>query len=320
MLDIIFRAPKIAASNFSSALVLPKYRALIDEINSDYILTPLSQAFLLCKMLDNKKLKRLKRAVHVNNKIRELCDGEIEPITYDEIEIIDSELKKAIKLFCDKLYDNVIDLAPCYNMYEEIDGYYKKVVQRSSKCRCCGINKVLTKFHTHRSALDHYLPRKHFPFNSVNFKNLLPICDICNSKYKLGKNPLCKIENKGRKNESRQKSKAFYPFRRTILDIGISIKFQNTKSVKSLEPNNIEIELTCPGYDDQIETWDRIFGIKENYKAECCTEEMLFYYEEQYMAEMIQGKKHQAYILLLEANKYGDSNFLKIPFLNALAT
>lgn len=319
LLDVIFRADKLANPNFSSALVLLKYRGLIDGVNHAYILNPLIQAYQICKGLNRFQLKTLKRAVHCNNKIRELCNGGIEPVKYDEIEKIDPDLKDALKTFCDFLYDESIDKAPFYSTYEKIDGYYKKMVKRSSLCRCCGINKVLTQYHTHRSALDHYLPRKYYPFNSINFKNLFPICDICNSKYKLSEDPLYKTENKGKKNESKTRVKAFYPFRRTNLDIDISIKFLKLKSIKTLEPENIDIELKCTGYDEQVESWDRVFGIKEIYKAECCTDEMLSYYEEQYMAEMINGKTHLDYIDLLKGNKYGDSNFLKIPFLNAIA-
>jgi hypothetical protein len=319
MLDVIFRSPKLASPVFSSALVLPKYRVLIDGVNQDYILNPLVQAYQICKTLNPKQLKTLKRAVHCNNKIRELCDGTIDPVKYGEIENINSNLKTALKTFCDYLYDESIKKAPFYHAYELIGDYYKKLVGRSSYCRCCGLNKILTKFHSKRSGLDHYLSLNHYPFSSINFKNLVPICDICNEKYKLGEDTLCKTENKGKRNEKRYRVKAFYPFRRTSLDIDISITFIKLKSIKNIEPENIDIEVNCTGYDEEVESWDRMFGIKENYKAECCTDEMLSYYEEQYMAEMINGKTHTEYIALLKCNKYGDANFLKIPFLNAIS-
>lgn len=319
MLDVIFRAPKLASSNFSSALVLLKYQGLIDGVNHAYILNPLTQAYQICKGLNRIQLKTLKRAVHCNNKIRELCDGVIEPVKYDEIEKIDANLSIALKTFCDSLYEHSVKLAPFYHAYEHIGDYYKKLVGKSSSCRCCGINKILTKFHSKRSGLDHYLPLNNYPFSSLNFKNLVPICDNCNEKYKLGEDTLLRIDNKGKKGESRHRVKAFYPFRRTKLDIEISIQLVNVISIKNLEPDNIDIKLECVGYEEQVESWDRVFGIKENYKAECCTDEMLYYYEEQYMAEMINGKTHPEYIDLLKGNKYGDSNFLKIPFLNALS-
>lgn len=317
MLDVIFNAKSIAAAKFSSDLVLPKYRNLIDDINDDYILTPLSEAYLICKTLNRDQIKLLKKAVHNNNKIRELCNGDIQPVKYEQIEKINTKLKTALKLFCDSLYDHCIDLKPFYTSYENIDAYYKTVVKRSSVCKCCGINKVLTQFHTHRSALDHYLPRKHYPFNSLNFKNLIPICDVCNSKYKLSEDTLYITNNKGKRNESKTRTVAFYPYSRTVHDIAIEITFiKNFDS--TIEPKDIEIELTCAGNSDKVNSWDRIFGIKENYKAECCTAEMRMHYEEQYIAMMNRGISHKDYVDDLSRNKYGDINFLKIPFLEAI--
>ena len=286
MLDVIFNAKNITDATFSSTLVLPKYRNLIDGINNDYVLTPLSKAYVICKTLNRKQIKLLKTAVHNNNKIRELCNGEIQPVKYDEIETININLKKAIKTFCDCLYDYCI-------------------------------KKVLTQFHTHRSALDHYLPRKHYPFNSLNFKNLIPICDICNGKYKLSEDTLYITNNKGKKNESKTRTVAFYPYSRTTHDIEIDITF-NKAFDSTIEPEDIEIDITSTGNTDKITSWDRIFGIKENFKAECCTDEMRMYYEEQYIADMNFGKTHNQYIDILERNKYGDMNFLKIPFLEAI--
>jgi hypothetical protein len=319
MLDVIFRAPKLAAPNFSSALVLPKYQGLIDGVNHAYILNPLTQAYQICKGLNPIQLKILKKAVHCNIRIRELCDGTIEPVKYGEIDKIDPNLSVALRTFCDSLYEHSVKLAPFYHAYEHIGDYYKKLVGRSSSCRCCGINKILIKFHSKRSGLDHYLPLNNYPFCSLNFKNLVPICDNCNEKYKLGADTLLRIDNKGKKNESKHRVKAFYPYRRTKLDIDISIQLVNVKSIKNLEPENVDITIECAGFEEQVESWDRVFGIKENYRAECCTDEMLSYYEELYMAEMINGKSHPEYIDLLKGNKYGDSNFLKIPFLNALS-
>lgn len=318
MLDVIFRAPKIADVSFSSALIQAKYRPLIDGVNKEYVLTPLSEAFQICKGLDPKQLKLLKRGVHVNNKIRELCDGHYNPVSYSDIEKINVDLEKALKKFNYEMYDKVLGLAPCYNNYELVDAYYKQMQGRSSSCRCCGINKVLTKFHSHRSALDHYLPRKHYPFSSINFKNLFPICDICNNKYKLSEDPLFLIENGKMTDQQRKRVKAFYPFRRNTLEIGITIVLKKGTKITELQPENIDMSLNCTGYEEQVSTWDRVFGIQENYKAECCTEEMLTHYEEQYIGYMNYGKTHDEYIDLLTGNKYGDSNFLKIPFLNAV--
>jgi hypothetical protein len=119
------------------------------------------------------------------------------------------------------------------------------------------------------------------------------------------------------KNESKSRSVAFYPYSKTIHDIKIDITF-NKKFDSSLAPDDIDIELTCTGNSDKVASWDRIFGITENYKAECCTDEMRMYYEEQYIAMKNRSISHVDYIDDLRRNKYGDVNFLKIPFLEAI--
>ena len=317
MLDVVFNAKNLAAASFSSVLVLPKYRHLIDYINKDYILNPLSEAYIICKTLNRKQIKLLKTAVHNNNKIRELCNNDLQPVKYEQIEAINFDLKKAIKIFCDSLYDHCLKLKPFYTSYEHINAYYKTVVKRSPVCKCCGINNVLTQFHTHRSALDHYLPRKHYPFNSLNFRNLLPICDICNSKYKLSKDTLYITHNKGTKNESKERTVAFYPYSQTDHDITIDITFKRAFD-STIEPKDIEISLSCADNTDKVSSWDRLFGIKENYKAECCTDGMRMFYEEEYIALVNWEISHEDYIGLLSKIRYHNKNFLRIPFLEAL--
>lgn len=314
-LDVIFRSPYIANPEFDSSLVLPKYRDLIDSVNNTYVLDPLKKCFAICKNLSIRDLKILKRGVHVNNQIRLLCAAYLEPVEYSEIEKIDSELSKHIKTFCNYLYEESVQRAPFFNKYEKIESYYNKLVGRSRTCRACGINKVLTKFHSHRSAFDHYLPKGLYPFISINCNNLVPICDTCNSKYKTAKNTLFEIQE----DSSKIRKKVFYPFSKILPypSIDFNVLFNKAYN-ETITPNDISISISCEGYEEEAETWNKLFGIEENYKAEICTSEMHAFLEEQYMAEKNIGKSHAEYISLLESNRDYDCNFLKIAFLNGV--
>lgn len=318
-LEVVFRAPYIPIVEFETSLVLPKYKALIDEVNVDYLLNPVKECYKICKTTSKKNLKILKRGVHNNNKIRQLCNGELTALDYSDIDLINIDLSKQIKIFFDKLYDEAVNKAVFYNKYGKIEDYYKSLVGKSRTCRCCGINKVLIKFHSKRSALDHYLPRNHFPFTSINTNNLLPICDTCNSKYKLGKNTIYEIVKRNNKVISKLRKKAFFPFSRIspypTIDAEIIL---NKAFTDDIEPSDMDINLTCNGYDEQLNSWDRLFGIKENYLAECSSEEMYMYYEEQYVADISFGKTHDQYVESLGRNRFGDMNFLKIAFLNGV--
>jgi hypothetical protein len=318
MLYVVLNAKKLAAAEFSSAVVIPKYKNLIDSPEKKYILDPLKEVYKICKYLSPIHLKALRKAIHHNNRIRELCNGTLEPVRYSDIDRIDKELAKHIKIFCDALYVNCLDLTCFYTQYETTSTYYKHLVGRKLTCHCCGVNKILNKFHAHRSALDHYLPKSIYPFASINFKNLVPICDTCNSKYKLDRDTLEIIANKGKKNETRHRTKAFYPFSRSKHNIDIKINFLRTYD-KTIEPKDLEIVFSNAADQEKTDNWDRVFGISDNYKAVCCSDEMGSYYEEYFAALKNRGISLNQHIEDLERNKFYNMNFLKIPFLSAVS-
>ncbi|MBU2946605.1 hypothetical protein [Zobellia uliginosa] len=314
-MEVILKAPKLADSIFSSNLVLDKYKNLIDGVNVNYIKNPLIEIYSICKKLDKSSIKTLKKAVINNNRIRELCKGEVEPVLYSEIEIIDNTLAQQIKYFCDNLYDESIKKAAFYNQFDSIDNYYNFLVGKSVTCRSCGRSTVLTKFNSHRSGLDHYLPRKHYPFSAINFKNLIPICDICNESYKNQKDPLIIVLNKGKSNEQKIKTKAYYPFSRFTLEIVIKLNFLKNYD-SNICPEDMEVSFECVNHQEEVDNWDRLFGIEENYKAEFCSDEMYSYYEEVLMAT----SRGLDYLdLLKHQEKWADKRFLKIPFLTTLS-
>lgn len=317
MLEVMLRANKYSDMVFESNLTIAKYKALIDGTNENYLLNPLKEIFILCKKLKPSEIKVLKRAVHHNGKISDLCDGILLPVRYEDIELISTRLATAIRKFCDALYVNCLDIACFYNQYEKIDEYYKRLVGRKLTCRCCGVGTILNQFHDHRSALDHYLPKSKYPFVAVNFKNLLPICDTCNGKYKLDKDTLLITEKKGKRILKKSATKAFYPFSKTKHSIDINISFKATYN-SSIEAKDLDVKLTHPTEQTKVDNWNRIFGIEDNYKATCCSDNMIAYYEEYFFALKTRGIALNQHISDLELNKYYDMNFLKIPFLRAI--
>jgi hypothetical protein len=317
MLEVMLRANKYPNRVFNPNLAIAKYQTLINGANNDYVLNPLKKIFIICKKLKPSEIKLLKRAVHHNGKISALCDGILTPVRYEDINSINVDLAVAIRTFCDALYVNCLDIACFYNQYEKIDEYYKKLVQRKLTCQCCGVGTILNQFHAHRSALDHYLPKSKYPFVAVNFKNLIPICDTCNGKYKLDKDTLLVIEKKGNKVLRRFSTKAFYPFSKTRHSIDISIKFKTVYS-STIETKDLDVILSHPTEQTKVDNWNRIFGIEDNYKATCCSENMMAYYEDYFSALKNRGVTLDQHISDLKLNNYYDMNFLKVPFLEAI--
>lgn len=320
MLEVILKAKKFKQKSISQNMVLPKYWNLIAGTNKKHLHTPLNKIFKICKTLDKSNIRLLKKAVHNNGQIEKLCDGILQPIRYKEIEAINKELAKEIRIFCDSLYVDCLKIACFYNQYEQINNYYKNFIGRKTTCRCCGVGMILNQFHKHRSALDHYLPKSVYPFVGVNFKNLIPICDTCNEKYKLDKDTLLEIVDKGKKNENKIPRVAFYPFSKFKYDIDIKIKLLKPYC-KTLTDADIDIQLSNTANQFKVDNWERIFGVKDNYKALCCSEEMTVYYEEYFSNSLInRGISLKEHLEDLGRNKYYEKNFLKIPFLEAVNT
>ncbi|MBG6233779.1 hypothetical protein IWX76_000334 [Pedobacter sp. CAN_A7] len=317
VIDVLCK-PHIS-DQFSSLLLLPKYRDLVDNVNDEYILKPISESFLICKnVLKKKDLKLLKSAVLNNNQIRKLCTGELNPVLYEDIINLNADLAKYLKVFCDHLYKHSINLEAFYSVYGKVESYYRKFAGADLTCRFCGIGNILGQFHSKRSALDHYFPKGLFPFSSVNFKNLIPICDTCNSKYKLEQNPIrTPKKKKGKGFIGNEKIKTFYPFRRDTPDIDITISLSKTYGI-GMAKSDMNITFSCIGFDEEVRNWERLFGISENYIAFCCSNDMLMYYEEQYVALKNEGIQHDKYIGMLKKNRYSDKNVIKIPFLEAI--
>jgi len=131
--------------------------------------------------------------------------------------------------------------------------YYEKLIKENKfqYCPCCGLIDFEQEDSKYREAFDHYLPKLEYPFASVNFKNLVPLCYKCNSDRKNTKDPIEKDR------------KAFYPFANGKHNISITLEIDKTKDIDKLQRVDLTIQLT--GDADKIETWDWLFDISQRY-------------------------------------------------------
>ncbi|VAX23387.1 hypothetical protein MNBD_IGNAVI01-2489 [hydrothermal vent metagenome] len=200
--------------------------------------------------LSDADKKSIKDAFSTNNKIEKLCEGTETPIYLDELpDIVENKIKP---LFVD-FYEKLLERAKVPGTKKD---YYEKLIEENDfhYCPCCGLIDFESSDSKYREAFDHYLPKSDYPFSSVNFHNLVPLCYKCNSDRKKVKDPI----KDGRK--------AFYPF---IVNgqaehrIGIKITIDKSKDLRNLDKADLTIEFE--GYDEKIETWDSLFDIKERY-------------------------------------------------------
>lgn len=206
-----------------------------------------------CKTLTDIERADIREAFNVNNRIAELCNGTLSPI---ELGSLPDVVKEDMKPLLVRFYDYLIDRA---EVPGDKLGYYNALLRANPSfkfCPCCGLTPIESAESHYTEDNDHYLPKAYFPFASVNFQNLVPLCSKCNKKCKSTKNP-CEA---GRV--------SFYAFDTTHIPIEVSISIVDNADLdyRKLIINDIEINFNNDV--NKTSTWNWLFNIKERYNEE----------------------------------------------------
>tara|TARA_R110002072_G_scaffold3149_7_gene23516 strand:- start:2008 stop:3066 length:1059 start_codon:yes stop_codon:yes gene_type:complete len=293
---------------------------------AEFFLKGLQLIFEDFKSLKPAQIKLLKHWYQSNNNIELCClrDSSVSPVTYADISAaISSEFSKHLKDFYKNLYSqDFLALESIKNRVGDIDEHYQRFmsINKKGKCPFCGINIMKGIYHTKREAYDHYLPKDKYPFNSINFYNLVPACHECNSSYKLSINPLLPIKNPLISGASEGR-KAFYPFSSNTYSIKIEMVL-STSNWNDISPDDIQINMKPNSLREMIDTWLDVYGIDERYKAKCCGESDGKGWIVQVLDEWKHdGREPDEFLKTLSRQTrntpYCDDNFLKKPFLDA---
>lgn len=266
--------------------------------------------------LTSPQVEQLRKWYEANNDIEKVCanDPETKIARYTDIKNHHAYLNNQLYSFFKELYSNrLLGLAALRDKIGSIDNHYRLFMQANSdgKCPFCGLGDIKGLNHTKREAYDHYLPKAHYPFNSINFRNLAPACHECNSTYKLTKDP---IHNRaGRR-------KAFYPYATGAHDIEITIGI-GSLDIDKLTPADVHLQFGPATVHEEIETWKEVYGIEERYKAKCCGGDAKDWLEQIRIlqdAHNIDPKSSLATVQQQAArDPVANCNFLKKPFLEA---
>jgi hypothetical protein len=259
-----------------------------------------------------------------NNDVEALCGNDPlkVPCTYADIGAINSDLEQDLKGFCKSLFTDIIHLKAVTRRTAEIENHYDSfvAVNDEGKCPYCGYVDIKGQHHSKREAYDHFLPKSTYPFNSVNFRNLAPMCHECNSSYKLQKDPVRHIDPIRRKTGV-ERRKAFYSYATTAPNIFIELTL-STADIDKLNPSDITVVITAPGRDEELESWKEVFGIEERYRAKCCGKNDGKAWIQQIIEECANHGQSSNQLLAqvvraAERAPYDSANFLKKSFLLA---
>jgi hypothetical protein len=323
-----------ASEPFSLNLLRPELQAIVEAIANDESITkdhldgPIRQIYEIFKtQLSAAQRQQVSTWYDHNNDIEALCSccpGK-DPATYVDIRAISSDLAIALKDFCKSLFADVIHLKAVVSRIGDIDSHYEAFVtqNKEGKCPYCGYGDIKGLHHTRREAYDHYLPKGTYPFNSVNFRNLAPMCNECNSAYKLAKDPTRNVDPIRRKVGGTRR-RAFYSYSKVVADIRVTLRL-NTQDVTNLKPSDIDLQITAPNQDEQVEAWKDVFGIEERFKAKLCSHNdgkawLVQIIDEAANVSMTPNEFLAAKRKTAAAQPFVDVNFLKIAFLTACET
>jgi hypothetical protein len=275
----------------------------------------------LFSILNPCQVERLRLCYRANNCIERVCANDpMSPIErYVDFPVELKDLCDQLGAFFKKLYSN-LDLASLKKWIGNIDDHYEKFMERNAigKCPFCGINDLLGEYHSKREAYDHYLPKALYPFNSINFRNLVPACHHCNSSYKTSKDPVYTPKDPARAVHRRA---VFYPYKSASHSIELQITLEHS-DVAKLTPTDINLQFGPAAITQEIDTWKDVYGIEERYKAKLCGENDGKYWLTQVLDECQAYGKQPADILNMrtqqaQSRPYADCNFLRKPFLDA---
>jgi 5-methylcytosine-specific restriction endonuclease McrA len=263
------------------------------------------------------QVEQLRLWYRANNSIEQVCANDpMSPIKrYEDFPV---ELKKTcdqLGAFFKGLYSN-LDLAPLRKWIGNIDDHYEKFMKRNTagKCPFCGINDLLGEYHSKREAYDHYLPKALYPFNSINFRNLVPACHHCNSSYKTSRDPAYTPKDPARAVHRRA---IFNPYKTGSHSIELQITLQHSDIAK-LTPTDITLQFGPPAITQEIETWKDVYGIEERYRAKLCSADANDWIEQFRILNRRQTYRADEYIDDIgKSDPFANTNFLKKAFVQA---
>lgn len=294
-----------------------------DSKGADFFYSHVERIYDLFVPLTATQVDQFKSWYRGNNDLEKVCSKNptAEIARYEDIPAVYKDLTDQLGTFFKGLYSkSLLDLAELRAKIGDINDHYKSFVTINTAgiCPFCGIGTLLGINNSKREAYDHYLPKALYPFNSINFRNLVPACHHCNSSYKTSKDPAHTPKDPAGKVHRRA---MFYPYATAtdVIQIVITLKHAD---IKKLRPADITITFGPVGLTEKLETWKDVYGIDERYKAKFCGDNEGMYWLTQVLDEWQEnGRSPNDFLATLarqtKKQPYAECNFLKKPFLDA---
>ena len=215
------------------------------------------------KNLDVSERKRILQAFNDQNNIALLLSG---ACTCEAITDLPKDIRKPVKLLFQAAFESLTHLEIRDKQYQLI---YNALSYRV--CPFCGCESF-DGLGAPREALDHYLPEHKYPFAAANLRNLVPMGNKCNSRYKLAQDILTK--------EDGTRRKSFDPYNHGTVTISLdnSQPFAGLKTELGQPLPKWEIDFSSNS--EEVGTWDEVFKVRERYERDVLNEGFYSYLRE----------------------------------------
>ncbi|MEO0369708.1 MAG: precorrin-8X methylmutase, partial [Pseudomonadota bacterium] len=153
------------------------------------------------------------------------------------------------------------------------DKHYKVIYDNTlcHTCPFCGCERFDAPG-APREALDHYLSKESYAFAAANLRNLVPMGNKCNSRYKLAQDILRTADGARRR--------SFDPYRHSGIQISLdeSQPFDGASGQLGIPLPRWQIDFIPDS--DEVTTWDDVFHIRERYERDVLNEGFSSYLRE----------------------------------------
>jgi len=293
-----------------------------DSKGAEFFYGHVDRIYGLFSALTTAQISQFQQWYQGNNDLEKVCanDPTVQLARYAEIAATHNDLNEQLAAFFKGLYSqSLLNLTALRAKIGDIADHFQAFIatNNAGKCPFCGINDLLGEYNTKREAYDHYLPKALYPFNSINFKNLVPACHHCNSSYKTSKDPAYTPKDPA---GTAKRRTVFYPYTATPYAIELQVILQHS-DIANLTPTDISLQFGPATLDEKIDTWKDVYGIEERYKAKFCSNDSRDWLEQVRILHRHHNLAPMAYLVSLDEqaqqSPVANCNFLKKPFLEA---
>jgi hypothetical protein len=285
-------------------------KLLYNNTRTDWFKKNVEHIYTECRKLNGEQKYSILEVFQNNNEIEHLCNH---PQDLIPISLIEEPVRTLITEFFKEFYDKILDWKDIKDKYGSKKDYYDDLLWDNDKiksCPCCGYGILKTIYEKGHSSYDHYLPKKHYPFSSVNFNNLFPLCNECNSDYK-GEEPILSYHKK-----------IFYPFNNSHPEINFEVNVDPKSLVKfidkreKLDESDIAVRILCAEkYSEEIESWDEIFEVKHRFFGQIATNGKSWLDDVREKQRKTKKGYFECFDDIIEDDSNKPLGFLKSPFL-----